>query len=291
MIVFFKRLLNKLIRDGYLNMLPDKLFITLQFWVNLGHFPNLKKPRTFNEKMQWLKLHDRNEMYTKMVDKYEVKFEVAKLIGPKHIIPTLGVWDNFEDICFDELPNQFVLKCTHDSGTVVICKDKNKFDRKTAKEIINRGLKSNYYFNCREWPYKNVKPRIIAEEYLSQDGGIVDYKFFCFSGKAKYLYVSKGLDYHPTARISFVNINWEDAGFGRSDYKAFEVLPPRPQHLSQMIEIAESLSHDSIFLRVDLYEVNNKIYFSELTYTPCGGYLPFYPNEWDTKLGNLISVT
>ena len=196
------------------------------------------------------------------------------------------------DIDFDKLPTQFVLKCTHDSGGLVVCKDKSNLNKKAAKKKIEKSMKTNYYKGGREWPYKNVKPRIIAEEYMEDisGNGLTDYKFYCFNGVPKYLYVSNGMDNHETARLSFLTMNWEKAPFGRSDYLEFEVLPPKPTKFDEMVKIAKSLSGGHPFLRVDLYEINNKVYFSELTFSPCGGFMPFVPEEWDAKLGEMVNI-
>lgn len=190
------------------------------------------------------------------------------------------------------LPTQFVLKCTHDSGGLVVCKDKNNLNKKAAKKKIENSMKTNYYKGGREWPYKNVKPQIIAEEYMEDisGNGLTDYKFYCFNGDPKYLYVSNGMDNHETARLSFLTMNWEKAPFGRSDYLEFEVLPPKPAKFDEMVKIAKSLSSGHPFLRVDLYEINNKVYFSELTFSPCGGFMPFVPEEWDAKLGEMVNI-
>ena len=169
------------------HIIPDKLFLKLRYFKSCHKFPNLKEPKTYNEKIQWLKLHDKNPLYTTLVDKYEVKKYIADKIGEEYIIPTLEVWDSFDDIDFDSLPNQFVLKCTHDSGGLVICNDKNKLDIAQARKTITSSLKNNYYWSGREWPYKDVKPRIIAEKYMedSQTEELRDYKFFCFNGRVQ----------------------------------------------------------------------------------------------------------
>ena len=176
---------------GLFRILPDEIAIKKEFKAAMGYPLNLKNPRTFNEKIQWLKLHDRKPIYTKMVDKYEAKKYVATIIGDEYIIPTLGVWDHFDNIDFDSLPNQFVLKCTHDSGGLVICRDKETFDRENAKRILNRYLKRKYFYIHREWPYKNVKPRIIAEQYMEDSitHDLRDYKISTFNGTAKALFV------------------------------------------------------------------------------------------------------
>ena len=162
----------------------------------------------------------------------------------------------------------------------------------TITKKIEKSMKTNYYKGGREWPYKNVKPQIIAEEYMEDisGNGLTDYKFYCFNGVPKYLYVSNGMDNHETARLSFLTMNWEKAPFGRSDYLEFEVLPPKPTKFDEMVKIAKSLSGGHPFLRVDLYEINNKVYFSELTFSPCGGFMPFVPEEWDAKLGEMVNI-
>lgn len=287
-----RKVLLYLESKGLFNFLSDRKYLKLMYRLRIGKKLNLSQPKTFNEKLQWLKLHDRKPEYTNLVDKYEVKKIVADRIGEEYIIPTLGVWDKFDDIDFDKLPNQFVLKCTHDSGGLVICRDKSKFDIKSAKKKINRSLRSNYYYHGREWPYKNVEPRIIAEEYM-QDGdnySLIDYKFYCFNGKIEYLYVSEGLEDHSTAKISFLTSDWNFAPFNRSDYKSFEELPLMPGNYKRMLSLAEQLSKGFRFIRIDLYEINKKVFFSEFTLTPCGGYMPFVPEEWDLKLGEFLEL-
>ena len=282
---------NKLI--SMLRFIPDEMYLKIMYRVRMGDKLNLKNPQKFNEKIQWLKLNDRRTEYVSMVDKYEAKRYVAKIIGEDYIIPTLGVWDRFDDIDFNSLPNQFVLKCTHDSGGIVICRDKNKLDIEAAKEKINASLKTNFFWVCREWPYKDVKPRILAEAYLEDNDAkeLRDYKAFCFNGEPKFFYLSQGLENHKSARISFVTLNWEFAKYTRRDYKPFDKLPPKPQNLEKMIELAKILSNGMRFLRVDFYEVNGKIYFGELTFHPNAGFIPFDNEEHDYELGRLIDIT
>lgn len=269
--------------------IPDSLWVKINYWKKFHVIPNLRNPKTFNEKLTWMKLHDRNPKYVQMVDKLTAKEYVNKIIGGGYIIPTLKVWDSPEDVDIEELPEQFVLKCTHNSGGIVICRDKDKFDLKGAKKKLEKTFYRNYFWLGREWPYKNVEPRIIAEQYMEDVGGaekgLTDYKFYCFDGVPKYLYVSSGLENHATARISFLTLDWQFAPFGRSDYKAFEKLPKRPVNLSEMIELAKTLSKGLPFLRVDLYEIKGKVFFSELTLSPCSGMMPFSPREWDERLG------
>ena len=276
---------------GYHRM-SDEKFLKKKFRYSLGYELNLNNPQTFNEKLQWLKLYDHRPEYTTMVDKYAVKKYVADKIGEQYIIPTLGVWDKFDDIDFEKLPNQFVMKCTHDSGGLVICRDKSKFNILTARKKINRCIKRNYYWIGREWSYKNVKPRIIAERYMecSDSSFLKDYKFFCFNGKVEFLYLSEGLENHNTARISYVTLDWKQADFYRNDYKPFNKLPPKPINFDKMVKLAEILSEDIPFLRVDFYEINGKIYFGELTLYTGAGFTKFEPESADIKIGNLLKL-
>jgi len=277
---------------GFFNWMSDETYLKIAFRSLMGKKLDLKNPQTFNEKLQWLKLYDRKPIYTTMVDKYEAKKYVADIIGEQYIIPTLGVWDKFEDINFDKLPNQFVLKCTHDSGGLVICRDKSKFDVSAAKKKINRSLKRNYFWQGREWPYKNVQPRIIAEKYMedAQSGDLKDYKFYCFNGEPKFLYVSGGLENHDTARISFLTLDWQFAPFYRQDYKSFEILPTKPNCYEQMLQICKKLAAGHTFLRVDLYEINKQVYFSELTFHPSSGMMPLGEITQDVLMGNFLTL-
>ena len=416
--------------------IPDKQYLQIMYRIRMGKKLNLDNPQTFNEKLQWLKLYDRRPEYTIMVDKYEAKKYVADRIGSEYIIPTLGVWDKFDDIDFDKLPNQFVLKCTHDSGGLVICRDKKTLDIQEARKKIEKSLKSNFFWVGREWPYKNVKPRIIAEEYMEDetdhelrdykffafDGvakalfiatdrgnlssetkfdffdidfnhldftnghpnsevlphkpktfdemkklaeklscgipqvrvdfyevngkayfgeltfahwsgmkpfdpeiwdkkfgemielpensggylilnrgyvlylhekaprGLRDYKVFCFNGKAEFMYLPEGMENHSTARVNYVNLNWTPSRYRRRDYREFEVLPPKPKHLDEMIKLAEKLSNGVDFVRVDFYEINGRVYFGELTFFPGNGFTPFASQNDDVEIGQMLDL-
>lgn len=432
-----RRAFRYVLARGFFDWLPDKPYLTLKYWACMGKKLNLDNPVTFNEKLQWLKLYDRKLEYTRMVDKYEVKGYVSEKIGEEYIIPTLGVWDDFDEIDFSKLPNQFVLKCTHDSGGIVICRDKAALDKSAAKKKLSASLKRNYYKSGREWPYKDVKPRIIAEAYMEDESGVelkdykifcfdgfakamfiasdqqvqdeetkfdffdmdfqhlpftnghpnakheikrpesleemrrlaeklsegipqvrvdfydvngkvyfgeltlshwsgmtpfepeewdakfgewikipensgggyliagkgwilyyhvknvsfeglTDYKFYCFKGEPQYLYVSKGMENHATAAVSFLTVDWQFAPFGRSDYKPLEYMPQKPSRFNEMVAVARSLSSGTHFLRVDLYEISGRVYFSELTFSPCSGMMPFQPEEYDKKLGEML---
>lgn len=286
-----KKILKKLSR-----ILPDPLFLRLKYFLKMKKILNLKNPKTFNEKLQWLKLHDRRPEYTKMVDKYEAREYIKEKIGEEYLIPLLGVWDSFDEIDFDKLPDQFVLKCNHDSGGLIVCRDKNKLNIEEARRKISKCLKNNYYWSGREWPYKNVKPRIIAEKYMvdefseKPERGLIDYKFYCFEGTPKFAYVSDGLEDHSTANINFVTMDWEKAPFRRLDFKEFDVLPKKPEHFEKMVQLSKILSKNIHFVRVDFYEINGKVYFGELTFFPGGGLVNISPKEWDAKIGKYICL-
>ena len=250
---------------------------------------DIDNPTTFNEKLQWLKLHDRKPEYTQMVDKYEAKKYVAEKIGEQYIIPTLGVWDKFDEIDFDSLPNQFVLKCTHDSGGLVVCRDKSKLDFDLVKKKISKSLKQNYFWRGREWPYKNVKPRIIAEKYM-EDGEnecLTDYKFFCFGGEPKFMY--RSMDKAKDPRTDFFDMDYNRLNMRMRDPNS-DIIQQKPENFEKMKELSRILSVGIPHLRVDFYEIGGKIYFGELTFYHCGGFAKVYPEEWMNILGDWITL-
>ena len=286
------KVINQLAFHQVFSWMPDKPYLKLIYWASLHKRLDLDNPQSFSEKLQWLKLYNRNSKYIQMSDKYDVKEYIADMIGEQYIIPTLGVWNNFDEIDFDALPLQFVLKCTHDSGSLVICRDKSKFNESEAKEKIDHSLKINYYKYWREWPYKDIKPRIIAEKYMEnpERGGLIDYKFFCFNGQPKFVYVSSGLENHKTARISFVTLDWEKAPYERIDYHPFEELPSKPSKFDEMVDISKRLSKNIPFVRVDLYQISNQVFFSELTFFPCAGFIIFKDRTHDYELGEMLKL-
>lgn len=277
---------------GLLQKMPDKEYLKYQFKSTMGYSLDLENPQTFAEKLQWLKLYNYNPNHTSMADKFDAKKYVSEKTGGGYIIPTLGIYENVNDINFDVLPNQFVLKCTHDSGGIFICRNKNSLNIKKVKEQLNRRLKINYYFPNREYPYKNIKPRIIAEQYMSDNGTteLKDYKFYCFHGIPQFLYLSEGLDNHDTAKISYLSLDWKRLPFHRTDFKEFENLPQKPACFEDMIQLAKILADGAIFVRVDLYEINGQIYFSEFTFFPGGGFTQIEPKEYAYKIGDLIKL-
>ncbi len=272
-------------------LLPDRPYLELLFQFKMKHRLNLKNPRTYSEKLQWLKLYDRNPLYTKLVDKFEVKEYVSDIIGGEFIIPTLGVWDSPDEISFDELPDRFVLKCTHDSGGLVICKDKKTLNRIDAKNKLRVCLKRNFYSLFREWPYKNVKRRIIAEKYMEDSRGeLNDFKFFCFDGRVECLFIASERQNSSTeTKFDFFDRNFNHLPFTNGHPNA-SVPPDKPHSFEQMVTLAEKLSKGFPHVRVDFYEINDKIYFGELTFFHWSGLVPFVPEEWDYKLGSWLKL-
>ena len=268
---------------------PEK-YLQRMFYKRMGYELNLQNPQTYNEKLQWMKLYDHNLLYTKLVDKYEVKQYVSDTIGSQYIIPTIGVWDKVRDIDFEKLPNQFVLKCTHDSGGLVICKDKNSFDTSKAEKILKKSLKRNFYYMGFEWPYKDVKPRIIAETYMedSKTKELRDYKFFCFDGVVKALFIAterqkEGED----VKFDFFDADFNHLPF-RQGHENAEEVPEKPVCFEEMKRLASILSKNMPQVRVDFYEVDGKIYFGEMTFFHHGGWTPFDPKEWDYAFGQWL---
>ena len=280
----------------HLNFLfPDKLYLTLLFRLKMGYWMDWENPKTFSEKLQWLKLYNRKPEYTKMVDKYGAKQYIAEHIGEEYVIPTLGVWDRFEDIDFDSLPDQFVLKCTHDSGGLVICRDKKTLDKQAAKKKIKASLKRNYYWQNREWPYKNVKPRIIAEAYMTDEPGtteFTDYKFFCFGD-----YVDCVMCCYDRStghvQFCFFDENWTFKRYAYDDLELPEgFTKPKPANIDEMFDLAKKIASvvNAPFVRVDLYNSCGKIYFGELTFFPCSGVDTTFTPEADRYFGDLIQL-
>lgn len=284
-----KNILYKLMFDKLFKIIPDPFYLQLVYYIKMGKRLNITNPKSFNEKIQWLKLYDRRLEYTKMVDKYEVRKYISEIIGEQYLIPILGVYNNFEEIDFSKLPNKFVLKCTHDSGGLVICKDKNKFDMEKAKMKINNCLKRNYYFQWREWPYKNIKPRIICEKYMVDESGIElkDYKFMCFNGQVKCLFVCLNRNSSNGLNVDFYDMDWNPMPFERH-YSSSGTTIPKPKNFDMMVEFSKKLSKDIPFVRVDFYETNGQLYFGELTFYPGSGYEEFKPESYDYLLGSWI---
>ena len=279
---------------GYFKFLKDRDFISLMYYCRFGEKPDLNEPKTFNEKLQWLKLYYNGDEYKDLVDKYEVKKHVTEKIGSEYVIQTLGVWDTAEKIDFDSLPNQFVLKCTHDSGGLVICKDKKTLDKKKAIRKLRKALRNNYYWVGREPFYKNIKPKIIAETYLTDETScdLKDYKVLCFSGVPRIIELHAGR-YTDHQSQDFYDTEWNKLSIsqnGVSAYQATNIIEPRPETLNQMIEFSRVLSKDLPHLRVDWYSIGNKLYFGELTFFDGSGFDPFDNPSDDLLFGSWISL-
>lgn len=282
-------LFGAILRRSFGKWMNDRNFIRWEFFSGMRKFPNLKNPITYNEKLQWLKLNDIHPEYTDVVDKYEAKEIVRNVIGDEYIIPTLGVWNSFDEIDFEQLPNQFVLKTTHDSGGVVVVKDKSKFNKATAKAKLAKSLKHDFFLEHREYPYKNVKRRIIAEKYMEDASGeLMDYKFFCFDGKCKMLFVATDR-LKNDVKFDFFDEHFNHLPFEQGHPNAARV-PQKPLCFDDMILLAEKLSKGYRHVRVDLYNINGKIYFGELTFFHFSGNVPFVPAIWDKKIGDWLKL-
>mgnify|MGYP002516802147 CR=1 FL=1 len=276
----------------------EKLYLKVIFRLRMGYKLDLDNPKTFSEKLQWLKLFNRKPEYTQMVDKYEVKKYVANIIGNEYIIPTLGVWDRFDDIDFDILPNQFVLKTTNGGGGggVIICKDKTSFNIGKAKSILERSLKQDIYRTLKEWPYKNVKKRIIAETYLTEDisidnptGDLVDYKFYCFNGETKAVVIATERHSQTGVCFDYFDKEFNHLPFEQGGPNSKNVVN-KPKLYEEMWNIADRLSEGLPHVRVDLYCIKGHIYFGELTFFDASGFAKFKPAEWDYKFGEWIKL-
>lgn len=279
----------------------DKAYIIKKYHSKFGKKPNLKDPVTFNEKLQWLKLYHRRPLFTRMVDKYAVREYITERVGAEYLIPSLGVWDNPDQIDFGALPDKFVLKCTHNSGKgTCICQNKAALDIEQAKCDLREGLAQNYYLTSREWPYKNVPRRIIGEQFMADESNpdtqkaLTDYKVFTFNGEPKLIYVYQSA--HTEAGGKPVNtycdvfdLDWNlvpiEQNFGNDP-----VTPARPKNLHVMLELSRKLSEDIPFLRVDFYEINGKVYVGEMTFYSWAGFEPFHPEEWDHVLGSWLTL-
>lgn len=273
--------------------MPDRLSIRYIFKKRLGYKCDLEHPKSFNEKIQWLKFHDRKEIYHDLVDKDKVKHIVGDLIGNEYIVPTLGVWKKFDEIDFARLPNRFVLKCTHDSASVVLCKDKTSFDCFSARERLTEALRTDYYhYEGKQWAYKGVERRIIAEEYLDEGSnvGLTDYKFMVFGGKCRCVFVCSGRQ--SGLRLDAYDTDWQLMPFTRNNHPNMKERVPRPQCYDTMLMLAENIAKfvNNPFVRVDFYQVDGKVYFGEVTFYPEGGLGRFSPIEWDYVMGEWIKL-
>lgn len=271
-------------------LFPDRIYLRLYYLLKMGKSLNLKNPQTFNEKIQWLKLYDRNPLYTTLVDKFAVKQVVADLIGKEHVIPTLFVWNRPEDINWDLLPHQFVLKTTHGGGGcgLIICKDKDQLDKTASIRLLKDSMRNSIYNEFREWPYKGITPRIIAEPYLTNQGReIEDYKIHCFNGTPRFILLCRGRFTKEGLTEDFYSIDWRHLEMKRPNFDN----PNNhkcPEELDEMIRLAGVLSKGIPFVRTDFYIIDKTVYFGELTFFPASGMGKFEPAEWDAKLGGWL---
>jgi len=287
----YRFLINAGVLHKYDSM-PDDLFLMQKNVAIMGSKLNLDAPVTFNEKLQYLKLYDRKPEYTVMVDKYRVREYIAEKLGPQYLIPLIGVWDSPEEIDFDRLPSRFAMKCNHNSGLgMCICTDKSRLDIVKVKKELRRGLKQDYYLTGREWPYKDVPRKIIAEQFMKSDeGGLTDYKIHCFNGEPKLILVCRDR-FTPTGLTEdFFSPQWEHLNIRRPKHPNASRPVPRPEELPQLLELARTLSRDIPFLRVDFYIIEHRIYFSELTFFPASGFEKFIPEEWDRIMGDWLKL-
>jgi hypothetical protein len=291
----FNHIFNNSIGDRLFNILLktsrwfpyDVLYIKLFYRLGMKQKLNFENPSTYTQKIQWLKLHNTDAQFSMLVDKYAVKNYIKQIIGEQYVIPLLGVWNNYDEIDFNALPDQFVLKTNHDSGTVIVCTDKSKLNHDSARKKLNKALSVNYFYKSREYPYKNIKPRIIAEEYIhdSDQGELTDYKIFCFHGEPYYLQITSNNGVHKY-------MNYFDTKFQPIHLSTGLPVNPHgieePENIDKMLEIARLLSKNIIHVRVDMYNIGGKIYFGEYTFHNSGGIIKFNPQYWDEVWGNLI---
>lgn len=278
---------------GKYDSMDDEEYLIRKYRGVFGKKLDLAHPVTFNEKIQWLKLYDRDPKYTVMVDKYAAKQYVADIIGEEHIIPTIGVWDRAEDVDFDALPDRFVLKCTHDSSGLVICRDKSSLDIAQAREKLARGLRRDYYLRHREWPYRDVPRRIIAEPYMEDHPGkgeLTDYKLHFFSGECKAVMVGQNRFGPNGLENDYYTPEWEHFDFTRGKSHNAPVPGKRPEQMDEMLRLGKMLAGDRPFVRIDFYLIEGKIYFGEITFFPASGYNPFHPDKWDRIYGDWIKL-
>lgn len=281
---------NDLAHGRLSRIIPDKMYINIMYYYHFRKFPDLDNPESYNEKLQWLKLHDRKDIYTTMVDKIAVKDYIASKIGKKYVVPIYAAWDNVKSINLDELPNEFILKCNHDSQSKIICFDKNNFDIEYARKQLKNSLKRNGFWYGREWPYKNVKPQIFAEKLLKEpDGDLKDYKVLCFNGEPK-LIETVTEKYTNGEKQTFYDVNWQKTDFAQIGWPMSNVNVDKPDNLDEMIGLSKILAQGLRHIRVDWYNFNHRLYFGELTFFDGSGFVKFEKQEDDILWGSWIKL-
>ncbi len=271
-----------------LSFIPDKIYLSLIYFLKTKKILHWNNPVLLNEKLQWLKVYDRKPLYTQLVDKYEVKKYVSEIIGNEHIIPTLGIWEKAEDISWDTLPEKFVLKCTHDSHSVVICDKSKGIEKEKIQNFLNECLNRNLFWLAREWPYKNVSPRIIAEEFLETQNGeeLIDYKFYCYGGEPKYFMYSLGEATHNPKNHKF-DMNKESIDYYFKKEPSIPLNKVKlPANIDEMIEIVNKIKLDCPHVRIDLFDINGKIYFGEYTFFSGAGFINMISKEYSQILAD-----
>lgn len=279
------RMLKKALMK-FSKLLSDKTYLKMKFKQSTGENLNLKNPKTFNEKLQWLKLYARKNEQIKRVDKYKVRSYISNTIGEHYLIPLIDVFDKVEDINWEKLPNKFVLKCTHGSGSNIVCTNKLNLNKKETEKKLKKWMNENWFWYGREWPYKGLEPKIICEKYLGDN--IIDYKFMCFHGDPKLIQIHQGRGSHNQT-LDFYDKYWEKTDINRKTPTASEKIP-KPEKLEEMLEIARELSKNEIHVRIDLYEVKQKVYFGEITYFTTSGFSVFEKRKHDELLGEWIKL-
>lgn len=292
---YYRYIMSKKLHSSFGKNMPDEQYIKKVFKLSFGYELDLSNPKTFNEKLQWLKLNDHNPEYVKMVDKYLSKQFVADRIGEQYVVPLYGVWNSFDEIDFESLPEQFVLKTTHDCGGVVVCKDKSLFDKPSAKKFLEEHLRREYFYHCREWAYKFVKPRIIAEKFMKdskdqREEGLTDYKFFCFNGEPKAMFIATDRAKADTeTKFDFFDMEFNHLPFTNGHPNSDKQIE-KPEQFELMIQLSKKLSSGIPHVRVDFYESEGQIYFGEMTFFHWGGFVKFDPHEWDLKFGEWLEL-
>ena len=279
--------IRPLAERGFLNWMSDSQYLSLLYRSQFGRSPDLEHPQKFTEKIQWLKIHDRNPEYIKWVDKISAKEMARSFLGERYAVPLLKCWNKAEEINFDGLPEICVLKCNHDQGSTVIYR-RNLSNEDSIRYYFRKRLNKNPYSTTREWPYSQIKPQILCEPYLSEE--IFDYKFFCFNGEPKIINIGQKSEIDKQTRVSFLDLDWKFMPFQRSDFKRIESLPPKPECLDELMELARKLSKGTKFVRTDFFVIERNIYFSEFTLYPTSGLIQFEPEEADIEVGSWLEI-
>ncbi|MFD2131650.1 ATP-grasp fold amidoligase family protein [Pseudogracilibacillus auburnensis] len=274
------------------NWLPDKYYLKLLYWGETGKKLNLVNPQTYNEKLQWLKLYNRKPEYTKYVDKYAVRSYIAEIIGDEYLIPLIGVYNSIDEIDWNSLPEKFVLKCTHGSSANIICTNKKELNIKDVKGKLNKWMKKNWYWFGREWPYKQVRPRIICEKFIEQNDGdeLRDYRFFCFNGEPKFITVDFSITNKKKTRRNLYDLEWNLMDEEISYPKELGIKVKKPEKLCEMINLSKKLSANIPHLRVDFYYIKEKIIFGEMTFFHQSGMGQIRPTKFDNQIGEWLKL-